>query len=303
MNFLQFNVHKLMGVPVEDMGLRFKGGGDKVKTSSTSTPTQTPQYNNLLNKSDTWLNNGGLDSSYGGGINPTAGFTQGQTDAVNGMTGTGNALQSVYNNQGMQSLGNFLGAYDPSKTGLSSAIDASNSQLDWNYNTQVAPQIRQGAVDTGQFGSSRSGIAEGIAQSQLSQQKTNAASQLAFQDQQAYNSNQLSALGNLSAISKGLGSGDGLSYDAQALQQNQNQNEINGQLDKWAYENNVDLNNLLAYKQLISGDMGGTTSGTSTGGGGGGLGGMLSSIGGSFAGNYAGGLGSKMGSSGAGILG
>ena len=63
-------------------------------------------------------------------------------------------------------------------------------------------------------------------------------------------------LGNLSSITKGLNSGAGLQYDAGTLEQQQQQNEINGQLQKWMYENNASLNDLLAYKQLISGDMG-----------------------------------------------
>lgn len=312
MNFQRFAEAVRLGTPLEaaaEMGLYWKGGGDKQKGSSTtvSTPTQSSQYNNLLKESDSWLNSGGLDKNYGGSadFDPVADMTQGQKDAIGGMTQTGNSLQQIYNGQGMQGLANSLGTYDPSKTGLSGAIDAANSQLDWNYNTQVAPGIRQGAVQTGQYGSSRSGVAEGIAQSQLSQQKVNSASQLAFQDQQNFNNNQSQTLANLANISKGLGSGDGLAYDAGALQQNQNQAETAGQLEKWAYENNVDLNNLLAYKQLISGDMGGTNTTNTTmkgGGGGNGFMSMLSGIGGQFAGSYAGAAGGKMGG-GAGILG
>lgn len=312
MNFQRFAEAVRLGTPLEaavDMGYYWKGDSGKQKGTSTTTskPVQSAQYNNLLNKSDSWLNSGGLDKSYGGSadFDPVADMTQGQKDAIGGMTQTGNSLQQLYNGQGMQGLANSLGTYDPSKTGLQGAIDASNNQLDWNYATQVAPSVRQGAVSTGQYGSSRSGIAEGIAQSQLSQQKVNSASQLAYQDQQAFNQNQANTLANLANISKGLGSGDGLSYDAGALQQNQNQAEIAGQLEKWAYENNADLNDLLAYKQLISGDMGGTNTTKSTmsgGGGGSGWTSMLSSIGGQFAGNYAGAAGGRMGG-GAGILG
>lgn len=287
--------------------LVYKGGDDEQETTTKSTPMQTPQYQNLLKESDSWLNSGGLDNNYGGqkGFDPVANMTQGQKSAIGSMSQMGNSLQQMYNNQGQASLGNFLGSYDPQKTGLNDAISATNNQLDWNYQTQVAPQVRQGATETGQYGSSRHGIAEGLALSQLSQQKMNSASQMAYQDQQAYNQNQLSALNNLSGISKGLSSGAGLSYDAEALQQNQNQKEIAGQLEKWAYENNVDLNNLLAYKQLVSGDMGGTVKSTTEGGGGGsGFGGMLSSIGGQFAGAYAGNMGASMGGGGgAGILG
>ena len=72
-------------------------------------------------------------------------------------------------------------------------------------------------------------------------------------------------------------------------EQQQAQNEINGQLEAWAYKNNASLNDLTAYKALISGNMGGsaTASGTSSGGGSGGAG-ALASIGGSALGSYLG---------------
>ena len=280
--------------------------GDDAKTKSTTTskPVQSGQYNNLLSQSDSWLANGGFDKNYGGSaeFDPVANQTQGQKDAIGGMTQTGTALQQLDNNQGQQALADSLGTYDPNKTGLNGAISAANNQMDWNYNTQVAPSLRQGAVDTGQYGSSRSGIAQGIAQAQLSQQKLNSANSLAQQDQLAFNSQKSQNLNNLANISKGLGSGSGLAYDAQTLEQNQQQQEIAGQLEKWGYENNASLNDLLAYKQLISGDMGGTvkTNATQSAGGGGWMS-MLSSIGGQAAGGYAGSAGSAAGAGGGGM--
>lgn len=290
MNFLHYNVYRLMGVPNEDMGLRFGGGGStKTKSTSTSTPHQQAQYDQLLQGAGSWLGSG-FDKEYGGGINPTAGMNQNQTDALAGSANVGQGLQDMYNSQGAASLGNYLGKYDPSKTGLNDAIGAVNNQLDWNYNTGTAQTIRDGATNAGQYGSTRHGVAEGIAQSQLSQQKVNSASQLAFQDQQAYNQNQLNVLGNLSSISKGLNSGNGLQYDAGNVQQQQEQAQIEGQLKKWAYENNVDLNDLLAYKQLISGDMGGRGTSTNSGGqsGAGGWG-AVATVGGAVLGGMVGG--------------
>jgi hypothetical protein len=270
----------------------YKGGGGKQTSTQTETPYQQGQYSNLLNKSDAWLKNGGFDKSYGGSadFDPTADFTQGQTQGLQGSQQTGAALAQLYGGAGQSSLADYLGPYDPNKTGLTGAINASNNQLDFNYGTQVAPQVRQGATDAGQYGSTRHGVAEGLALSQLSQQKLNAANTMAFQDQQAYNQNRLGVLGNLSTITKGLNSGNGLQYDAGALQQGQNQNEINGALQKWAYENNADLNDLLAYQQLISGNYGGTTTGVSKGGGGGGSGalGAIGTIGGAIVGGMFG---------------
>lgn len=281
MNFLQFNVQRLMGVPFEDMGLAFKGGGGKQKTNSTETPHQQAQYDTLLGKADEWLNNGGFDKNYGGveGFDPVAGFTQGQKDALGNMGQLGQGLQGIYGSDGLQSLKDSLGQYDPSKTGLNAAMGAANERAIFDYQTQVAPELRQGATQAGQFGSSRAGIAEGLAQDRLSQNITNQNSQMAYQDQQAWNQNRTNTLNNLSAISKGLGSGNAMEYDAGALQQGQDQREILGQLEKWGYENNIAMNDLQAYKQLISGNMGGTTNSTSKGGGGDQGGGVMSTIG------------------------
>jgi hypothetical protein len=183
-------------------------------------------------------------------------------------------------------------------------------QATFDFETGQMGNIRQGATDAGQFGSSRAGIAEGLARGRLAQGIAANNAQMAYQDQQSYNQNQLNALGNLSSITKGLASGSGLQYDAGALEQQQQQKEIQGQLDKWAYENNVDANTLLAYKQLISGDMGGTTfSKTKSPGGGSGLGSALGAVGGFALGNMvAPGVGGMVGmnagqSLGAGILG
>ena len=309
MNFQRFNELLRLGVGAEqaDLSARLYKGDEKQTSENTSTPYQQKDYDTLLDKSNEWLSGGGFDKNYGGSANfdSVANLTSGQQAGLAGSQTTGQATQNLYNTQGLSSLGNYLGAYDPNKTGLNSAIQASNNQLDWNYGTQVAPQVRQGATDAGQFGSTRHGVAEGIAQSQLSQQKTNAASTMAFQDQQAYNQNQLGVLNNLSSITKGLNSGNGLQYDAGTLQQGQDQNEINGQLQQWAYQNNVSLNDLLAYKSLISGDMGGVTSSESSGGGGGsGALGTIATVGGAVVGGiYGGPAGAAAGASVGGAVG
>lgn len=285
MNLQRFNQLLRLGVApqmADEASSLWKGdSGGKQKSTATSTPTQSVEYKDLLNQSTGWLNGGGFDKDYGGsaGFDTVADMNQTQQGAVNGMVGVGSGVQDMLNTSGLSSLGNYLGAYDPNKTGVNSAINAANSNLDWNYGTQVAPQIRQGATDAGQFGSTRHGVAEGIATTQLMQQKANNAATMTYNDQQAYNQNQLGVLNNLSTISKGLNSGNALQYDAGTINQTQQQNEINGQLEKWAYENNVDLNDLLAYKNLISGDMGGTNVSVTKGSSGGGGGGALSAIG------------------------
>lgn len=242
------------------------GGGAKQSTTSnqTTTPYQKDQNNNLLAGADAWMKGGGFDKTYFGGADPVADMTGNQQAGLQGQAGLGSGLQDMYNTQGAAALQDYLGTYDPSKTGLSGAIDAANNRSNFNFETQVNPQIRQGAQGAGQYGSSRHGIAEGLARGQLAQSQSDNAQTLAFQDQQNFNSNRMNALNNLGNISQGLNSGNQLQYNAGQLEQTQQQNEIAGQLQKWSYENNVSLDDLRAYQSLISGDMGGTVSGKST---------------------------------------
>jgi hypothetical protein len=292
-----------------DAQLHWKGGDQK--STSTSTPTQSQQYHNLLNQSDAWLNGGGFDKNYGGsaGFDPVANMTEGQQSGISGMSSTGKTLADLYSGQGQESLDAYLGKYDPNATGVNDAIRSANEQSQYDFETGQMGNIRQGAIDTGQYGSSRAGIAEGLARGQLARSQATNAANMTLQDQQQFNQNRLNTLNNLTGITKGLASGSGLEYDTGALDQQQQQKEIQGQLEKWGYENNVNLNDLLAYKQLISGDMGGSTTTKTSGGGGSGLGSALGSIGGFSLGNMVapgvgGMVGAQMGGQmGAGILG
>lgn len=210
-----------------------------------------------------------FDDFYGGSadFNPVAGMTGEQDAALNSITGSGAGLQSIYNTQGVGALQSALGPYDPNNTGLTGAIDSVNNRMNWDFDTNVAGSIRQGAQDSGQYGSTRHGIAEGIARSQLSQQKMDAANSLAFQDQQNFNNQRNAMLQNLGQVTSGMTSGAGAVYDAGALKQKQEQAEIQGKLEKWAYENNVPAEELKLYMQAVNGapSAGGTT--TTTGGG------------------------------------
>lgn len=308
MNFSRFVHARIGGATIEaimDQMVYWKGGSSK--STTTSTPHQQKQYDTLLSKSDQWLNAGGFDDNYGGsaGFDPVADMTSGQQSGIQGMTTTGQNLQDIYGTQGLKSLDTYLGAYDPNATGLRDAQAAAAEQAQFDFETGQMGNIRQGAVDAGQFGSSRAGIAEGLARGRLAQGIAANNANMQLQDQQQFNQNRLNTLNNLSAITKGLSSGSGLQYDAGALDQQQQQKEILGQLDKWAYENNASANDLLAYKQLVSGEMGGTSVSKTPKSGGSGLGSALGSIGGFALGNMVmPGVGGAMGAQlGAGILG
>lgn len=285
------------------------GGNKSQKSTSTSTPFQSAQFGKLLSSADQWLSGGGFQDQYAGGRDIVADFTPEQQAGLASMGQTGATLSDIYNGAGTSSLSSFLGEYDPAKTGLKAAQGAAAEQAMFDFETGQIGNIRQGAQNAGQFGSTRAGIAEGLARGRLAQGIAANNANMALADQQNFRSQQLQTLGNLTGITKGLSSGGGLQFDTGGLAQQQQQKEIQGDLQKWAYENNVDLNELLAYKELISGDMGGTNTQKTKGGGGGGLGAALGTLGGAALGGMFGGvpgatLGANLGgSTGAGILG
>ena len=278
--------------------------GSKSSSSTSTTDSkhkQDKQYGTLLKGADSWLKQGGMDDSYGGseGFDPIADMNQTQLGVLGASTQGGQRLQGLYGGEGFQSLQDVLGRYDPSKTGINQALQMANEQSQFDFETQSMGNLRQGATDTGQVGSTRAGIAEGLARGRLAQGQAATNAQMTYQDQQAWNQNRQNALNNLGAIGQGLNYGNQQQMNAGNILQGQNQQEISGQLEKWAYENNVPMNELLAYKQLISGDMGGKATSTTKGGeGGGGIGAAVGAIGGAYLGSMAGNpmMGAQLGS-------
>jgi hypothetical protein len=285
--------------------------GSKKSTSRSSSTTnevhkQNAQYNTLLKGADSWLSQGGFDDQYMGGADPIADMNATQTGALDASISGGQRLQDLYNTQGFASLQDSLGQYDPSKTGLAEALRAANEQSQFDFETGQMGNIRQGAQESGQGGSTRAGIAEGIARARLAQ-GINASNTAAYVgDAQAWNAQRQNTLNNLGAIGQGLNQGNQQQMNAGNIMQGQSQQEIEGQKAAWDYANNQAMNGILAYKQAISGDMGGTTtqkSKTTQSGGGGGLGAAIGAIGGAYLGSMAGdpmmgaSIGSKVGGS------
>lgn len=80
-----------------------------------------------------------------------------------------------------------------------------------------------------------------------------------LQDMQAWQQNQQNAMSNLGSITQGLEYGVGGEQRAE-------QARLDDLFAKWEYESGVSLQELAAYKNLVSGDMGGTSKGKAKGG-------------------------------------
>lgn len=199
------------------------GGGEQdssqeQSSSSTFDPNQSANYQNLLDRADQWLSQGGI--------------MQGQ-DFSGQMQGILNTNQAFY-----QEMMNG----QVNQEALNNAMAVNASQLQQNFNRNVMPSIGSASQMTGTSGSSRRGIAEGLAASDMNQQIANANSQMIWQAEQD----------NMNRKMAGAQGMAGLMGQYQQLGAYQ-------QAQKNSY-----LESLLAYKNLISGDFGGTETSTGT---------------------------------------
>ncbi len=199
-------------------------GSKSTTNTSTSTSTQNPfqsgQFGNLLDQADQWLNSGGFSN------NPN--YTGQASAAVGGMMG---------------SLANIISG-TPDRNALNQAKAANAQAAQRQFDQNIVPSLQQNMQQAGQAGSSRSGIASGLAASNMAAQvgEKNAAMEQQFQQSQL--DRQLKATGML---------GQGMDLYAK-LQSLSDKNSDAGRM----------LQNLKVYQDLISGNMGGSSTTTST---------------------------------------
>lgn len=125
----------------------YKSDTESTQTgSSTSTydPAQSDFYNDLLSRSQAWLNNGGIQS----------------TDYSNQMRGILDSQMGAYQEM-------MRGGYD--QEALNNAMNANAQAATQQFERNVIPTLGAQANMAGQAGSSRSSIAEGLAASDLNQ--------------------------------------------------------------------------------------------------------------------------------------
>jgi len=246
------------------------------------------------------------------GFNPMqqAGFGQ----ALQGAQQLGQAGQQIspYIQQYLDTFGQTLGAGQITPQGMVSAVQEAGrappalnpwtqqvgqqmlNQLQRNFAQQTLPSIRANQTLAGQPGSSRQGIAEGLAASNLGQQGSQALANLyaqAYGQGLDYNA----ALTNILAGTYGRGLGyqadvarlgpqifqtatlpgayQGAAGLAQAgigqAYQQQAQNQLQAEIDRWNYYQTLPLNMLNAYGALAGGNLGGQSVAKAGSGGGG----------------------------------
>lgn len=234
-----------------------------------------------------------------------AGFNQGQIDALNALQGFTPGSAASMSNLGNQFMGGAgtamntatniangaapqanmmtmdqLNQYQPM---INQMVDASTRQGMRTYNEQFAPQLNAAAAGSGNLGSSRAGIAQGVAQRGIAENAqnvgANAMNNLFNQGnsmnmananlQLNSNAQQLNAanmLGGMAQTGAGLqAQADGLreaglqtNLNAGTAFQDMDQANINADMDKFNYEQNADMNWLANYINMVNGNYGTT---------------------------------------------
>lgn len=228
-----------------------------------------------------------------GAINNLGNFNP---NAVNAYTNVGNqfmggaagAMNTLGNIAGMQQGPQAqmmsmqqLGQYQPM---INQMVDAATQQGMRTYNEQFAPQLNANAAASGNIGSSRAGIAQGIAQRGIAENAQNvgatAMNNLFNQGNQMNLANanlgqnflntQMNAATNMG---KFAGAGADMIGQADAsqlagyqtnlaagdIQQEYDQAVINDDMARYNYDQTKDMDFLQNYMQLIQGNYGGTS--------------------------------------------
>lgn len=250
-------------------------GKPKKAKSTTESTTSGPAYQqaalaDLVSKATAQSNNGGFyDSEYFKGQDSVAGFNSQQTSALDSLFNAGGVNQGVYDTAGVSALSETLGAFDPNNLSLQNAIGSNADSMYEAFSRNVMPGIQGNAMNLGATGSKRHGVAQGLALSDLNKDIGKMSTDMTYNAYQSHEQDKMNALMNLGQINSGLTSGLGTQLEAGTMYQGQEQKDLDAAMQAWAYENDVNYNNLAALRSLVMGDMGATTNSKTTGSGGG----------------------------------
>ena len=238
---------------LSSLGGSSTSGSQSQDGTEVTTLRQDDEFANLLNEATGVFNRGGFyDSQYGGGADTYAGFSGEQQQQYQ-------ALVDQAQNSAQSQLQQYSGAYDPSnRVGLQGSMQSLENMSQRNLGRTLGAMGGDASM-AGQSGSTRAGIAQGLAAESSSEALANAQASMLLQDQQGYEAGQQRAIGLAGDLQN-------QAMRAGQMEQASRQGGLDDMLREWQYETGLDLSNLSAYKGLISGDMGGTsvTESTST---------------------------------------
>lgn len=266
-------------------------GGDDSKSqqAGTYTPYQQQYFKNYLQSVGGHMGANGqdlFDSEYNAGngyyaqhdaasgdyLKQAAGDFGGAADFMQGAASNAQGYSEKFNPMMESYLSNTMGAYDPNNPMLGDIMSTTRDNAYQGLSRQVGQTIDADAIMSGTFGSSRQGVQAGVAQADLESQLAQQEAGMRYQDYQTHMGRQDNVAANYGGYLDSLNSGDraaadylsqagGLNQAASgAMQQEQGlrQQEMDADMQAWAYENNVDADTLTTLRGLLEGNMGGT---------------------------------------------
>ena len=238
-----------------------KSGGTTSTTSSTAPATfQQPYIDQMLAESKKLYDSAG-PSYFPNSM--TAGFTAPETQAQSMLTGAVPGQQQQVANTALSNYSTLSNAADVNNNPyLQKAVEGATRPV-WQQLTDYAmPQIRRSYEASGGLGSSRQGIAEGLATGRTAQSSLDTAAKM-YSDAYGQGLNtQQSALSMAPSVSA-LQTASAETLSAVGAQQREmEQAKINEDVNRYTYNQNLPYNKLTDYANLVTKQLGGT--GTST---------------------------------------
>jgi hypothetical protein len=196
-----------------------------------------------------------------------AGFDPAQKQAQDMLLKASGAQQGIADNAA--SASNFWtggNVWDPTNNpALQGAVDASGRAITQQFNENIMPGIRGGAISGGNFGSSRQGIAEGLAAGRTSQAVGDSANKLINENYKTNVDAQMKALG-LAPQTQALQNAPGLTTAAVGDQRRaMAQALLDAEKEGFNFDQNAGYLQSRDLLSLLSGIPGGTNTSTATG--------------------------------------
>lgn len=233
-----------------------KSAGSTQSVSESALPAwQQPYVNQMMQEAQRLYGTGGPQFFPGSTV---ADFTPDEQAGRNTLLATSGDLYNQFQSQVLPSIGTALTAYDVQNNPVvAGAARAAINPIFESLTEEAFPAIRRGAVGTGNLGSTRQGIAEGVATGKATRQALDTTASLynaAYGQGLNLLSNTLGQMPTLqqSALTPGLVQA-GLGEQERALQQAR----INEDIARWTYNQSLPYQALAEYANYARGTYGG----------------------------------------------
>lgn len=235
-----------------------KSSGSTTNTSSTAPSTmQQPYIAKLLSEADRLYNTGGPQFFPGSTV---AGFTDAEKQGQASVLANAAQQTSLWNQNVPQAINVGLNSYDVANNPVvQNAAKAATQPIIQQLREEVLPGIQNSAVSSGGLGGSR----QGIAQAQGIERASRAAMDTSAGIYNTAYGQGLTALQNTLGMMPNLQQASFLPGAAQsavgAQQRELNQAQINEDMARYTYNQNLPFQNLTEYGNTIGKPFGGTS--------------------------------------------